>query len=95
MKLESCIDEIRNVIGDAASDRQLTATVLRNNFDAEKSLAEILNEMSQKQEPQLKVNEKKGTIEKGEYFLLIENWIANSLYNGYFTFSFSYRAHLS
>lgn len=66
-KLESCIDEIRNVIGDAASDRQLTETILKNNFDSEKSLAEILNQMSQKQEQPLKVNEKKETIEKGEY----------------------------
>ncbi|KAG4072217.1 hypothetical protein HA402_007627 [Bradysia odoriphaga] len=73
-KLESCIDEIRNVIGDAASDRQLVATVMRNNFDSEKSLAEILNEMSQKQEPQVKVNEKKETIEKGIGSKLLDNF---------------------
>ncbi|XP_037047570.1 HBS1-like protein [Bradysia coprophila] len=73
-KLESAIDEIRNVIGDAASDRQLVATVMRNNFDYEKSLAEILNEMSQKQEPQVKVNEKKETIEKGIGSKLLDNF---------------------
>lgn len=66
-KLQSCIEEIRNVIGEApVSERQLVETVLKHNFDFAKSLDEILNDMSQKQEPKLKVNEKKESIEKGE-----------------------------
>lgn len=69
IKLQSCIEAIRDVIGDApVSDRHLVDTVLKHNFDYAKSLDEILNDMSQKQEPLLNVNEKKETIEKGEYF---------------------------
>lgn len=68
-KLQSCIEEIRNVIGDApVSERQLVETVLKHNFDFVKSLDSVLNDMSQKQEPQVKKNEKKESIEKGEYF---------------------------
>lgn len=68
-KLQSCIEEIRDVIGDApVSERQLIETVLKNKFDFSKSLDEILNEMSQKQESQVKISEKKEPIEKGEYF---------------------------
>lgn len=68
-KLQSCIEEIRNVIGEApVSEWQLVETVLKHKFDCSKSLDEILNDMSQKLEPEKKIAEKKEVIEKGEYF---------------------------
>lgn len=71
-KLQSCIEEIRNVIGDApVSERQLVETVLKHNFELSKSLDEVLNDMSRKQEPAVKVKEKKESIEKGEYFYIV------------------------
>ncbi|KAJ6627594.1 Protein HBS1 [Pseudolycoriella hygida] len=74
-KLQSCIEEIRNVIGEApVSERQLVETVLKHDFDFQKSLDEILNDMSQKAEPQVKNNEKKELIEKGIGSRLLDNF---------------------
>lgn len=86
-KLQSCIEEIRNVIGEAPfSERQLVDTVLKHNFDFPKSLDEILNDMSQKQEPLVKIIEKKEPIEKGEYFhCFIWIWLTNQQFR-YFSF---------
>lgn len=68
-KLQSCIEEIRNVIGEApVSERHLVETVLKHKFDFAKSLDEMLNDMSKKLEPANKNVEKKEIIEKGEYF---------------------------
>lgn len=41
--LESCMDEIRNVVGDTISERQLVETIMKHNFDYAKSLDVILN----------------------------------------------------
>lgn len=41
--LESCMDEIRNVVGDTVSERQLVETIIKYEFDCAKSLDAILN----------------------------------------------------
>lgn len=42
-RLESCIDEIRNVVGESISDRQMIETILKYKYDCAKSLDDILN----------------------------------------------------
>lgn len=41
--LVSCMDEIRNVVGENVSERQLVETIMKYNFDCAKSLDAILN----------------------------------------------------
>lgn len=41
--LESCMDEIRNVVGDSISERQLVETIMKYKFDCAKALDTILN----------------------------------------------------
>lgn len=41
--LASCMDEIRNVVGDNISERQLVETIMQHKFDCAKSLDAILN----------------------------------------------------
>lgn len=41
--LASCIDEIRNVVGDSISERQVVETIMIHKFDCAKSLDAILN----------------------------------------------------
>lgn len=41
--LESCMDEIRNVVGDSVSERQLVETIMKHKFDCAKALDAILN----------------------------------------------------
>lgn len=41
--LESCMDEIRNVVGDSVSQRQLVETIINHKFDCAKALDAILN----------------------------------------------------
>lgn len=41
--LESCMDEIRNVVGDTISEKQLVETIMKYKFDCAKSLDAILN----------------------------------------------------
>lgn len=41
--LESCMDEIRNVVGDSISQRQLVETIMTHKFDCSKALDAILN----------------------------------------------------
>lgn len=41
--LTSCMDEIRNVVGDNVSERQLVETIMEFKFDCAKSLDAILN----------------------------------------------------
>ncbi|XP_026726366.1 HBS1-like protein [Trichoplusia ni] len=45
-KLMSCLDELRNVIGDTISDNILIQTVIKHKFDFNKSLDDILNRNS-------------------------------------------------
>lgn len=42
-KLMSCLDELRNIIGDTVAENVLVQTVLKHKFDCNKSLDEILN----------------------------------------------------
>lgn len=41
--LESCMDEIRNVVGDTVSEKQLVETIMKHKFDCAKALDVILN----------------------------------------------------
>lgn len=41
--LTSCMDEIRNVVGESVSERQLVDTIMKFKFDFAKSLDAILN----------------------------------------------------
>jgi hypothetical protein len=42
-RLQSCLDEIRNVIGDSIPERILVSTIVRNGFDIHRSLDAVLN----------------------------------------------------
>ncbi|XP_037922498.1 HBS1-like protein isoform X1 [Hermetia illucens] len=42
-KLMSCMEEIRNVVGDTTSDRQIVETVMKYDYDVAKALDNILN----------------------------------------------------
>lgn len=42
-RLLSCIEEIRNVVGESVSENRLTQTVLEHDFDCAKALDAILN----------------------------------------------------
>lgn len=43
-RLESCMDEIRNVVGDMTSQRQLVETIMAYDYDCNKALDAILNQ---------------------------------------------------
>lgn len=51
VKLMSCLDELRNVLGDTVSDNILIQTVLAYNFDFNKALDKILNK-AERNEPE-------------------------------------------
>lgn len=47
VQLESCIDEIRSIVGgENISERQLVETIMKHKFDCTKALDEILNSSS-------------------------------------------------
>lgn len=48
-KLMSCLDELRNVLGDTVSDNILIHNVLDHNFDFNKALDMILNKVERKE----------------------------------------------
>ena len=73
-RLLSCMEEIRNVVGESISERNIVETVLKNQYDCAKSLDELLNEASKPtpiipklMEPQTKNS--KDTVEKGRFIL--------------------------
>lgn len=43
-KLNSCIDEVRSVVGDTVSEKRIVETSIRFGYDIEKILDEILND---------------------------------------------------
>lgn len=45
--LESCMDEIRSVVGESISERQLVETIMKHKFDCAKALDAILNNTSE------------------------------------------------
>lgn len=47
-KLISCMETIRNVIGDTVSESKLRETIIQSNFNAEVALDTILKESSPK-----------------------------------------------
>ncbi|XP_053693457.1 protein HBS1 [Sabethes cyaneus] len=42
-RLISCMEEIRNIIGEAVPDRQLVESIMKHNYDFNKALDDILN----------------------------------------------------
>ncbi|KAL0101490.1 hypothetical protein PUN28_018962 [Cardiocondyla obscurior] len=58
-KLESCLETIRNVIGDTVSDSKLKDKIILSNFDANTALDAILKESSPKQDADSAVNKKR------------------------------------
>lgn len=61
-KLMSCMEEIRNIIGDSCSDKRIVKVIMANDFDFTKSLDVILNEPEKKMPAKPKPT---GLIEKG------------------------------
>lgn len=67
----SCMDEIRNIVGESLSDRQLVEAIMKHNYDFDHALDELLN--SNKSPPLSEAAEKIATaevqepIEKGDY----------------------------
>ncbi|KAI5729763.1 hypothetical protein M8J76_006356 [Diaphorina citri] len=42
-QLQSCLDKIRDIVGDSVPDSVVVDTVIRNQFDVDRSLDQILN----------------------------------------------------
>lgn len=51
VRLDSCMDEIRNVVGDTASERQLVETIMNCNYDCVRALDAILNQTTSQTSP--------------------------------------------
>ncbi|KAK6178845.1 hypothetical protein SNE40_011339 [Patella caerulea] len=43
-KLNSCLDEIRNILGDTSTEQVMSECVLKHNFNTEKALNELLSQ---------------------------------------------------
>ncbi|XP_055375116.1 protein HBS1 [Condylostylus longicornis] len=52
IKLTSCIDEIRNVVGDTFSDKKIVDAVMQHNFDYNTALDSLLNDNSKEKQNQ-------------------------------------------
>lgn len=63
-KLMSCMEEIRNIIGDSCSDKRIVDAVMANNFDFSKALDTILSNESTTT-PQASKKPKVIEVEKG------------------------------
>lgn len=75
-KLLSCMEEIRNIIGESVSDRRIVEAIMDNNYDYTKALNMILTrENSNISEPKLVKNSRdfksEAVIEKGIYNFII------------------------
>lgn len=51
VRLDSCMDEIRNVVGDTTSERQLVEAIMNCNFDYAQALDAILNQTTSMSQP--------------------------------------------
>lgn len=51
VRLDSCMDEIRNVVGDTVSERQLVETIMNCNYDCARALDAILNQTTSQPSP--------------------------------------------
>lgn len=69
-RLESCMDEIRNVVGDITSQRQLVETIMAYNYDCNKALDAILNQSKSTANPTVAVPSKE-TMEIGKCLHLL------------------------
>lgn len=65
-RLESCMDEIRNVVGEMVSQRQLVETIMDQNYDCNKALDTILNQSKPVMRPTV-VLPPREPMETGEY----------------------------
>lgn len=79
-KLLSCMEEIRNIIGDSVSDRRIVEAIMNNNYDYTKALDMILtSENSTISEPKLVKSSREirsqAVIEKGivNFIILFHN----------------------
>jgi elongation factor 1 alpha-like protein len=69
-KLMSCMEEIRNIVGDTVSEKQLVETIMHLNYDLASSLDAVLN--INKTPPMAeKKAANKAAIEKGEYIFVL------------------------
>lgn len=66
-RLLSCIDEIRNVVGESVSEKQLVETILKNDFDVTKSLDAVLNATTTVDKGKEEVLSSTSAVEKGEF----------------------------
>lgn len=66
-RLLSCMEEIRNIIGEIHSDQKLTEVIIANNFDFNKALDTLLKGESQPPPHHAKQPE---TVEKGKLYKL-------------------------
>ncbi|XP_037922499.1 HBS1-like protein isoform X2 [Hermetia illucens] len=64
-KLMSCMEEIRNVVGDTTSDRQIVETVMKYDYDVAKALDNILNAPSNSVREKRTPRPAKDQLEKG------------------------------
>lgn len=65
-KLMSCMEEIRNIIGDSSSDKRLVDAIMINNYDFSKALDMLLSTDSHTSAPtQLSKKPKVNEVEKG------------------------------
>ena len=48
VRLNSCLEELRNILGDSTPEHVMVDAVLKQNFDFQKSLNAILNTAGKK-----------------------------------------------
>lgn len=63
VKLLSCLDEVRNIVGESASDQSIVDTVMRFNFDLTLALDSILSTTANA----AATTSKATILDKGEY----------------------------
>lgn len=77
VRLNSCMDEIRNIVGESATDKQLVEAIMKHGYNFDLALDDVLN--STKTPPTASVSSPIVTaaaktipkmIEKGEYLIL-------------------------
>lgn len=62
VKLLSCLDEVRNIVGESASDQQIVDTIMRCNYDMTAALDSILNSTSNAAEASRKTTVQSNTV---------------------------------
>ena len=89
-QLLSCMDEIRNIVGDTISEKLLVETIIKNKYDYSKSLDDILTTSTSAGASTVK----KCPVEKGKLFkkkfLLLINIIFTHLVFFLHIYSFSH-----